>query len=177
MAVKGLIEDLLRSNAMNYEEGRLDILGIPGVVIPAPTYVKLLEEIVERTDTDLMEMLFETGKYHGKIAVDDVGRGNKTTRRQFVEQAINTGNVMGMGELKVEKYEPEGILLVSITDSPLNEFFKKSDSLPDDQVIHYFFRGVMHSISENLFDSEIKSSEEKCQNLGDEKCVIKCEIL
>lgn len=176
MTLGGLIEDLIRSNRLKYTEGHLEILDIPGIVLPAPTYVILLEEIASSTDVEVLDLLFEAGLKHGKIAVNDVGRKNKTSPRQFVEQVINTANVMGMGKIEVERYDHDkGILVTSIDNSPINTFIEKSSVLDYDRPIHHFWRGAIHSMSEEIFDSEIESEEKQCEYLGDDKCLIRCE--
>lgn len=176
MSLGKLIKDMIRSNTLSYHEGRLEILGLRGVVLPARTYVKILEETEEKTEEDVLDILFEIGLEHGKIAVNDVGRENNTSPRQFIEQVIRTANVMGIGKIEVEYYDlEEKVLITSIKGSPTNSFFKESDTLDYDQPIHQLWRGAIHAMSEGIFRSEIDSQEEKCEYLGDDKCVIRCE--
>lgn len=176
MSLGNLIKEMVRSNTLNYQEGYLEILGIRGVVLPAPTYVNLLEETERRTEDNVLDILFETGLKHGKIAVNDVGRKNETSPRQFVDQVIQTANVMGIGRVEVERYDHEkGILVTSIDGSPINDLFEKSSVLCYDRPIHHFWRGAIHAMSEEVFDAEIESEEKQCEYLGHDKCLIRCE--
>ncbi len=177
MALGELIKDLIRSNTLTYEEGHIEILDIPGVMLPASTYFDLLEEVARRTDEDVLDILFEVGLRHGEVAVEDVGRKNNTSKRQFIE-TIKTGNVMGMGKITVEYHNlEEEVLVTSIKGSPLNSLFRESDVLNPNGPVHHFFRGVMHTISEEMFNAEVESEEEQCEYLGDDKCVIRCETI
>lgn len=176
MPLGDLIKNLIRSNALEYREGHIQVLDIPGVMLPAPTYIDFLERVEQNTDENPLELLYETGVRHGEIAVEEVGRKNNTSPRQFVEQAIQTGNVMGLGRIQVERYDCENQLLVtSIQDSPLNDLVEESDILDPEEPIHRFLHGVMHSISREIFDSEIESEEVRCQYFGADKCKIRCD--
>lgn len=177
MGLGNQIKNLVRSNAIRYERGLLEILGIRGVVYPAPTQTFLLEEIYESEDLDLLDVMENVGYRHGQIAVKDVGRKNKVTKNQFAEQVITTANVMGLGKLEVETYNFENSsLTVSITDSPYTKTFSNSEILSEiDKPIHSFWVGALKAMAEAMFETDVEARETNCEYLGDKKCLIICE--
>ncbi|MFB6245061.1 MAG: hypothetical protein ABEJ03_01810 [Candidatus Nanohaloarchaea archaeon] len=173
MGLDEMIEKYVRSNALNYGRGRFDLLGLDGVVVPAKTWVSVFERFEA---ADPLEVMFDVGREHGRLGVEEVGRSNGVSRSEFVDKVMETANLMGMGVVEVEFFDPgKEVLVVSIASSPLNSHFTGSDVFSSiDSPVHQFWRGVYHSVAEEMFDSAVESEEVSCEFLGDEECVIKC---
>ena len=172
------VEKLVRTDALEYREGSFKLLGLDGFVLPSPTYTAMLEKIYQRLGEDaVLEILFETGVEHGEIAVEEVGRKNQASQKEFLHSVTRTGNLMGMGVIQIEVSDfKEGYLKMSIKGSPLGKAFNRSEQLASiDRPIHEFWRGVFHTISKHLFDSEIESEELECGYMGADKCIFTFE--
>lgn len=176
MGLDSWIEKYVRSNALNYEKGRFNLLGLDGFVVPAVTWTSIFERFHRMEGCDALEVMFEVGKEHGKVGVEEVGRSNSISRQEFVEKVMETANVMGMGVIEVEVFDPEAERIkVTINGSPLNDAFENSEVFSDlERPIHQFWRGVFHTVSEEIFESEVRSEETECEFLGSKECVIKC---
>lgn len=176
MGLDSWIEKYVRSNALNYEKGHFNLLGLDGVVIPAATWTAIFEQFHSIDNCDAFEAMFEIGVEHGKLGVEEVGRSNQISRLGFVDKVMEAASVMGMGVIEVEIFDPEDErVVITINESPLNDAFESSEAFSDlERPIHQFWRGVFHKISEELFESEVRSEEMECEFLGSKECVIKC---
>lgn len=177
MGLDSWIERYVRANALNYERGSFDLLGLDGLVMPVRTWVSIFERFHEIEGFDAVEVMFDVGKEHGKLGIDEVGRSNDMSRQEFVEKVMDTANVMGMGLVEVEVFDSRSEKIrVTIEGSPLNKQFKNSETLSNiERPIHGFWRGVFHTVSGEIFGSEMTSEEVKCEFQGAEKCVIVCK--
>lgn len=163
------------SNALNYEKGSFELLGVRGIVVPVNTWGLVFERLYSIEGDEAFESMFDIGKDHGRRAIEKRARPKDLTRRQFVDKYMETANFMGMGLIEVDFYGEEEKLSVTIKDSPMNQRFMESELLNDvDRPIHSFLKGVFHAVAEELFECEIESEEVQCEFLGAEECVIKC---
>ena len=172
MSVSNFIKKMMFSRQLNFEKGKFEMLGIRGVILPARTLTKFVEEMYKEEGDEAFEILFEAGKEHGRLGVEKLGKKNKVGKREFISEVIESGNVMGLGEAKVDVFNPgKGVLKIRLKNSPLEDEFKNSETLKDlDRSIDDFQRGVFHAMAESVFEEEIKSKETKCSYLGDRFC-------
>jgi predicted hydrocarbon binding protein len=163
---------MMFSRQLNFEKGEFEMLGIRGAVIPVRTFTHIIESVYEKQGDEVFDILFETGREHGKLGVEKLGKKHSVSKREFLEEIIDSGNVMGLGKAKIKSFNPqEGLLRVNLKNSPFEEEFRQSEVLKDiDRSIDEFQRGVFHSMAEAIFDGEVKSREDKCSFKQDERC-------
>jgi hypothetical protein len=147
------IAELNASNALNYTRGEFEMVGVRGAVLPIDTVAKFLREL--DSGCGLPETMFETGRFQGRLSVDSLGRRNDMGKRAYMQKAVNSANVMGLGELELESFDLESEM-VAVLVSNLPE---ERDGL-DRQLLAEFWTGTLHSIAEELFDSEVGSDYE-----------------
>lgn len=174
MALTEFIKKMMIARQFTFEEGRFEILGIRGVNLPVFTVTKLIERMYEREGEAVFDMLFEVGREHGAYGIDKLGKEHNVKKRQFPDQFIGSGNIMGLGKLAVERFNWEKKkAILTIEDSPFKEEFENSDVLSDvDRPIDDLMRGILHEMTSALFDMPVESEERKCTYLGDETCEI-----
>lgn len=172
MSVNKFIKNMMFSRQLNFEKGKFEMLGIRGAMIPIRTLTHFIEEMYRERGEKVFDMLFETGKEHGSLGVEKLGKKHKVSKRKFIKEVINSGNVMGLGKADIEVFDPnDGLLRIKLRNSPFEEEFKDSDILKDlDRSIDDFQRGVFHAMANAVFDKEVKSKETKCSFLGDQHC-------
>lgn len=172
------MKKMFNSNQLNLKDGEIQLFDFDMLMMPVYTFTALLELISERCDEDeVFDMLFEIGKRHGQYAIDEIGKVNEMPKKRFIEQAIYTGDVLGMGHLSYEKLDfKAGKLVFKIEDSPLAEHFQNSEALSDlDRTIDEFHRGIFHKIGEVTLEGEVESTETHCNYLSDDYCRIVVE--
>ncbi len=177
MGLNKFLKKMLFSRKLDFQEGKLEILGVRGIMLPTFTFSHLLEEIYRNSGDQLFDFLFETGKNHAEEAIEAIFSKYKVPKREFPSQALDSGNIMGLGKLEVDYFMPDKKKLkLTIKNSPFVEEFKQSDVLKDlERPVDDLQRGFIHAYAEKLFDCEVESKEEKCEFLGHEKCVIKVQ--
>jgi V4R domain. len=160
------------SRQLDFKKGEFEMLGIRGAVIPVRTFTNMIESVYNEQGDEAFSILFETGKEHGRLGVEKLGKKHSVSKRKFLGEVIESGNVMGLGEAEIKSFNPqEGILRVTLKNSPFKEEFRQSDELEDvDRGIDEFQRGVFHSMAEAVFDGGIESREYKCSFQGDRHC-------
>lgn len=175
MAVTDFIKKMMIARQIDFQEGRFELLGIRGVILPIHTLVSFVEEVYKENGDDVFDMLFAAGKAHGRLAVEGLGEKHNLTPQEMFSDLMDSANVMGIGYLEVKKLDLENEeFVLTIEDSPFVEEFRKSDVLQDvDRNVDEFHRGLYHTLAGSMFEGTVKSYEEKCEFLGDDTCTIR----
>lgn len=173
MPISEFIKKMMFSRKLSFEQGRFEMLGIRGVILPTFTITKFIEEVYQENGDRVFDMMFEAGKKHGRTAVEKLGREHGVSKREFLSKLMDSANVMGLGEMEIMEME-QNYFKSSIKGSPFVEEFKKSEVLKDvERPVTEFVRGISHGIGEEFFDSEVKTEYEASEFQGDQKTVIK----
>lgn len=172
MGIDSFIKKMMFSRQLDFEEGKFEMLGIRGVILPAHSLIRILEEIYKENGDKLFDMLFEAGKSHGKLGIQKIGSENKIPKREFFDQVFESGNIMGLGKAEIALFNPKKKKLkVTLEGSPLVEEFRGSDVLNSvDRPINEFLRGTFHAMAASVFDSDVVSKETQCAFLGNHAC-------
>lgn len=175
MPVSKFIKKMMFARQLEFKEGRFEMLGIRGVILPAFTLTKLVEEVHKEKGGKVFDILFEAGKHHGKLGIQEIGEKHSMSKRKFLNKVIDSGNVMGLGKAEIELLDPKKKLLkVRLEDSPFKHHFEESDILSGvDHPIDSFQQGIFHAMAEEMFDQEMVSEESSCAFLGDDYCEFK----
>lgn len=132
------IAELNASNALNYESGRFELLGVRGAVLPLKTLERVASE-----NSGLEEAARSAGRFQGEMSIERVGREHEMGLQEYLSTVVKTGNVLGMGRINLEEFSAE------------KEMFRVSiDDLPEGQegLCINFWRGAFERISEELFE-------------------------
>lgn len=174
MGMSNFVKKMMFAHQLEFEEGKFEMLGIRGTILPVFTLTRIIESLFEEKGEDAFDLLFQVGKEHGELGVEKMGREHKVSKREFFQKLTKSANVMGLGTVEMERFEmDEKKIVLVITGSPLVEEFKNSEVLSDiDRPVNDFLRGVIHAMAEEVFESEAVSEEKKCEFLGDERCEI-----
>jgi predicted hydrocarbon binding protein len=172
MGMSEFMKKMMVARQLDFQEGKFELLGIRGIILPSRTFVGLLEQVYEANGEDMFDFLFDTGQIHGEVAIDEVASDKSLSRREFFSYLFESGNIMGLGELELMRLNAnEKELRFSLNESPLIEEFTQSEVLSDiDRPINEFMRGVFHAVADATFDGDITSSETKCAFQGDDHC-------
>lgn len=158
---------------LTLQDGRIEEFGVRMAFFPTFTLIKMVEKMYEREGEEAFEMLFEAGKDHGHYIVEEVGKKNDIPKNRFVEETVESANVLGLGKIESEHFNPEGKILLKVTDSPFVEEIKKSEKFEDvDRPVDDMIRGMIHGIAEEIFDTDVESKEKMCEIQGDPHCLI-----
>lgn len=173
------VKKALNSGQLRMKDGEIELLGFRLAMLPAHTWTKLIEQMYEKNGDEAFEMLFETGLKHGEYAIEQFGEKHGIPKRQFLDQALESVELLGIGKFEVEKFNLDrGEIVYKVENSPFPEHFQESEILSElDRSIDEIHRGMSHAVSEAILDQEVTSKETKCRFKGDRHCkfVVKVE--
>ncbi|MFB6294801.1 MAG: V4R domain-containing protein [Candidatus Nanohaloarchaea archaeon] len=167
------VKKMMFAHQLDFEEGRFEMLGVRGVILPAFTVTRLMEQAYEEVGEDAFDILFQVGVDHGRMAIEDVGEEHSMSKNEFMKKMVESGNVMGVGKMSLEEFDPaDGEAAVTLQDSPFAEQFMDSGTFQNlDRPVDDLIRGVLHGIFADIFDTETVTVEEtKCAFQGDGMC-------
>ncbi len=166
------------SQKLKFKEGRFEMFDIKGVILPVYTFSKLLEQEYKSNGDEVFEMLFETGKAHGKMGIERIGRKNKVSKREFQSKMIDSANMMGLGKFEVVNSDmTKEEFKVRLTRSPIVQEFNDSEAMSDvERPVTELSRGMFHSIMGEIWSAEVVSKFSKSKFLGDENTEIKVQL-
>ena len=179
MPVSKFIKKMMFSRQLDFKEGKFEMLGIRGAILPIRTLTTFIEEMYKEQGEDVFDMLFETGKEHGRIGVEKLGKKHSVPKREFLNQIVDSGNIMGLGKAEIEVFDPSnGNLRIKLEKSPFEEAFKDSEALDDlERPIDDFQKGIFHAMADAVFEKDVKSKQTKCSYLGDQHCEFKIKTV
>lgn len=167
------IKKMVKSNQFEMDDGELNLLGFRMAMLPVYTWTTLMEQIYQKQgEEELFEMLFETGKAHGQYAIDEIGREHDIPRKQFLNQALYTADILGLGQFELEKLNlNEGKIVYRVDNSPFKDAFEDSDILSDiDGGVDDLILGMAHAVSKEVLAGEVEAEETLCTFQGDSHC-------
>lgn len=172
--LKGFFKKLIMARQLTLEDGRIEEFGVRMAFLPTYTITKLVEEMYADDPAAAFDHLFETGRAHGHYVFEEVGEAHDVPRNRFVQETVESANVLGLGEVTAEQVNTEtGKIVLRVEDSPFAETFPKSDVLADvDRPVDDLMRGMIHGIAEKMFDAPATSHESQCEFQGDPFCRI-----
>lgn len=162
MGLSDFVKDMVIARKLHFEKGRFELLGLRGVILPTKTFGFMVEQLYEQLGEDMDQIMFETGKAHGKSAVNDVGRENAVSKRELLYDLSDSGSLMGLGKLETSKFRSESCLIeVLISDMALVDKLEASGKFDEPRKpVAEFFRGLYYSFGEEMFDEEIRCDVE-----------------
>jgi len=165
------IRKAIATNQLEFGEGRMVLLGIRGIVLPASTLVELLLAVRERMGENVWDMLYEVGKKHAEQnIIRAVAKKMSISKASLLQQFGSSANVMGLGRWEFTEYLPEaGRLKVRLYDSAIAEALKKK-GFKTRQPVDSFVAGVVAGIGEAAFDGPVEAKETMCAALGAPYC-------
>lgn len=159
MGLSEFVKDMIMARQLHFGKGRFEMMGIRGLILPTYTFARAVENVHEHIGKEeTLEVLFETGRDHGKLAVE-LARENDVTKRELIHNLVDSGNVMGMGEIEVAKFNPEkGVLQMDVHDIAVKEKLEDEDLCEEPELpMGEFIRGCYHEMSRELFNEEVES--------------------
>jgi predicted hydrocarbon binding protein len=177
MGVSEYVRKLIFSKRMKFEEGKFEMFGIEGIILPVDTFTRMLEVAHEKTGEEVFDIMFESGRQQGNIAINQVGKKNNMRKKEFFSKMIESANVMGIGKIEVEKFSEDESLVCALRNSTITQEIKRSEEFEDlNQPVEHFFRGLIHGLAEEVFEQDIKAEFAKSEYMGDQKTVVKTRL-
>jgi len=178
MTFEGFFKRLVMSNQLTIEDGRIEEFGVRMAFFPVFTLNRIVEMTYEKEGEEAFNLLFEAGKEHGHHIIQEVGGEHDVAKNRFMEETIESANVLGIGEIELEEFSPKGKIAVKVTDSPFVKGLKDSEVVGDlDRPVDDFVRGILQAMAEDIFDADATAEETMCEFQGDPYCrlVVKTE--
>jgi predicted hydrocarbon binding protein len=160
-----VFKKLLMARQIQFEKGKLELLGQPVVFVP----VQMFSHLIKHTkNSQKIANLIYTGC---KLASEDFSKMmNKKykfkTRRDFSKWLIDLFSLSGWGILTLEKLDFEGgEAIFHLKDSPVCKMYGRSDK-PIDHAI----RGLLAGGGHGILAKEVNAIETKCVSMGGTYC-------
>lgn len=177
MAVSDFVKKLIFSKKLTFGEGKFEMFDIEGVILPVQPFVTMLEATHKRIGEEVFEIMFNSGKKQGKVAIEEIGKKNSMKKKEFFSKMVESANVMGIGKIEVEKFSEEGSLVCSLANSPIVREIQESEEFKHvDEPVAHFFRGLIHGLAEGVFNGKVNSEFTKSEYMGDAKTVVKTRV-
>lgn len=178
MSVSEFVKKMMFSQKLNFKEGKFELMDIRGVILPVNTFSEIIEKQYQASGEEIFETLFEAGKSHGALAIEEIGKKNKASKREFLSKLWDSANMMGLGKLELRNFNPGNSYQVSLKNSPIVETLKQSEEVKDlDRPVAEITRGIGHGIAEEIFETEIESEFLKSEYKGDRETLISFKVV
>ena len=161
------IHKMLLTNNIKVENGRLLLLGRPGLLLNANIFASVLGKLMEYSSNDIYEL--------GGFSVNDIALDYK---KRFKDQSSitdllkNVVSCTGIGSLSVGFFKDQ--ILIELFPSVLAESHIKLFGLSDKPVC-FLSAGAFNSILSTVFDKPYSTREVECVAQGKQKCKFICE--
>lgn len=176
MGFSEFIKKMVLAKQIDFKEGRFEMLGKRGAILPDTLVTGMLEESYVENGDAMFEVLFEAGRRHGKRLITQQRKEGMSKRALFEEYA-NSANVMGLGKMEATYRRETDTLQLTVNDSLFAECFEQSDMADEiDRPVDELIRGMAHGAVEAMTDGPVSSTEETCEFLGDDHCVIRVQL-
>lgn len=177
MSVSKFVKKMMFSQKLNFKEGEFELMDIRGLMLPVETFGGIIEREYNTSGEEIFDTLFEAGRSHGKLAIDEIGRKNKASKKEFLSKLWDSANMMGLGKLELRNYTSKSYQ-VRLTNSPIVSFLKNSEKTDGlDRPVAEITKGIGHGIAEEIFESEIESEFLKSEYKGDRETLISFEVV
>lgn len=178
MPVQDYIKKMMFAHQIDFQEGRFEMFDIRGVILPAFTLMKFIEEMYKEKGDAVFDILYETGREHGRLGIEQIGERHKIPKREFFSKVFESGNIMGLGKAEIEYFNPDKPDLgIKLTDSPLDEQFKESEVLSEvDRPVNEFLRGVFTEMADSVIEEDVRMEQSACEYLGDRYCAFELVV-
>ena len=159
---------LINVGELKITSGVLEMFGRRGILLPITSYQYLFEILFKIFGEKIFDILYECGFKHGKTSVTESREKFKITRREYLNNIIRAGNLMGLGEAKIISISDKKII-IRLTNSPLVEIFKKM-GIKTKRPVDSFEEGIFSGIFSEIYRTKMSSKETKCVFLNDPYC-------
>lgn len=175
MGVKDFFKKMRFGHQLNIEDGRFELLGLRGLILPAFIYTWLFEEIYEIKGEDAFDLLFEIGKRHAKTASEEVFSKYKVSKRKMPTKMFDAMNLMGLGRMEMHNYNyNKSHITITVNGSVFAEQFAASSTFEElDRTVDDYLVGLIHGYMSKVFNDEVQTVEEQCEFNGADHCTIK----
>ena len=173
MVENEIIKKVIGHGSLEFQNGELKVWSIPSVLMPIHTYVILEMEICNRFGDDAKDLLYYLAKYqaYGGTNILHKQYGFKELRK-VVDLELQTCALMGMGELRLVRYdEKRKVAIVRFSPNPSARIRKALYGLSKTPTDH-FGRGGMAGIFSYAFNEDMVGIETMCEHTGKAHCTI-----
>lgn len=169
MDIKVLFGKLLIGRQLEFDNGKINLIGQPMVMMPVVTIAKMQHHIEKKSKLRKLgeDALYNAAKDAG---IDYMGRYRKnygvTSPTKLLEWAINSMHLAGWGQFTVSKFDvKKAIAEFKVENSPFAiEIGKRR--YPVDHIIRGYIAGGLYV----MFNRKVECKETKCIATGYPHC-------
>lgn len=157
-----VLKKLMLAKEINFEEGKISLLGHPIIMCPVSTIVEIRKLLEKVNSTAIM---YYAAKKSGNEYVKTIKNKFKMKPKDLILWGINTISLAGWGKSELIKYDPKNKIAIMTYDSTFAKLYGHSKE-PIDEI----FRGFASTTASACFGKEIEGVEIKCKAMGSNIC-------
>lgn len=170
MGVSNIFKKLLLTRALHFEEGKVEILGLKGIIIPISAFCDFQKKLSENIgEKKTFESIKEIGKSQGKLAVNSgITKFGKLSEK-FLELEIGLAEMLGLGKFEIVNIDlKDAKSVIHVQSNFAKEYLQKFGK--SKQPIDYFLTGLIEGFSENFIKKPVICKETICIGMGNSYC-------
>lgn len=172
MVQVGIFKKAVLNNLVNWKNGELTVIGVPGFITPTFTHIELIHSLKEKYK-GTKNILYRVGERQTILAVEYAMKkfGFKKSKIQITNSILEQSALLGLGNLKIVKANfKTGYATFKNGNNPLAKHYKFLKGIQKKGVDDYL-SGAMAGVMKVLSGKLVKSEETKCIAKGDSCCI------
>lgn len=170
MVLSNVFKKLLFSRALHFGEGKVEILGLSGIIIPLSAFCEFQKKLVDVMGEKKASKSIESiGKSQGHMAVKSGILKFGKLSEKFLKLEVGLAEMLGWGKFDLINVDvKEGTGVVHVDSNFAKEYIKifgKSKNPVD-----FFLVGLIEGFGEGFADRKIVCKETMCIGMGNPYC-------
>jgi predicted hydrocarbon binding protein len=170
MTVSNIFKKLLFSRALTFENGKVEMLGLMGVIIPIDILCDFQNEMIKKIgENKTYEYIKFIGKRQGSTAIEHGIKYFGKLSEKFIELEIGLTEILGWGKFKIINADIKNATgKIQVESNFAKEYTKKFGK--SKKPIDFFLTGLIEGFSESFSNRKIICKETKCIGTGNPYC-------
>jgi predicted hydrocarbon binding protein len=170
MMFSDFLKKMIFANMVEFGEGRVKIMGVPGAIVSMRMMSGMLLDTYDEIGKKAFDIFFDAGEQHGKLVGQMAKERFKMRPDQFYTQFIDSGDMLGLGKIVVKKFDSQkNTAIVHLMDSAMAKEVLKSRGRVKFPVDHLFC-GIVSGIFNAMFKKNFEVKEVSCIAMGAPVC-------
>lgn len=170
MALSNVFKKLLFSRALHFGEGKVEILGLTGVIIPISAFCDLQRQLIKTMGAEeASKNIKEIGRAQGKLAIKSgISKFGKLSEK-FLKLEVGLAEMLGWGEfdlIRVDVKKATGV--VHVKSNFAKEYIKRFGKSKTN--LDFFLTGLIEGFAENFSNRKVECKEISCIGTGKPYC-------
>jgi len=162
---------MIFANLADFEEGKINIMGVGAVIISAPVPADLFLRVYKAAGKKAFDIFYQVGRNHGILIGKTAAKHFGVDRSKFFSQMTDSVNMMGIGMVEIVNSNPStGEAMYRLRNSTVAQEFLRLNGKKAKFPVDWFFTGNITGIYESVFKGKFTCKEVRCMAMGAPYC-------